>query len=65
MLLEKEVADAVLGPVGTRAGSSLEVENFYPMAALEAWKAASSSGDHENGQQALRKGLKGAMMLHS
>ena len=30
------------------------------MAALEAWKAASSSGDHENWQLALRNGLKGA-----
>ena len=35
------------------------------MAALEAWKAASSSGDHENWQRALRNGLKGAKMLHS
>ena len=32
---------------------------------LEDWNTSSSSGDHENWQQALRNGLKGAMMSRS
>ena len=32
MLLEEQVADAAMGPVGTEVGSSLRVENVYSMA---------------------------------
>ena len=32
VLLEEEVADAASGPVGTEAGSSLHVKNFYSVA---------------------------------
>ena len=32
VLLEEEVADATTGPVGTEAGLSLHVENFYSVA---------------------------------
>ena len=35
------------------------------MASLEDWKAVTSSGDHENWQQALRNGLNGAMRSRS
>ena len=71
MQLKEEVANTMLRPVKTEVGCRCMSKISTPwrmaatMVSLEDWNASSSSGDHENWQQALRCGLKGAMMLRS